>query len=284
MQDLNEALAHLGLEAGASNQDVRRAYARELKAIDQAADISAFQALREAYEVAIGSKSGTTPEPAEPGLGDEAQEACDWIVAAVAVISAGRRVADETIWVEDIREQLAEQHPAGIDAGKRLEIAIGRLLVKGWQPGHEALLLAAADHFGWADQGNWPSAELAEAWFERWMLHRQPEVLRAPLIRVIRDLRQSHLPDLGRLRRDHGYFEHLAKYYPFLTPVVADMQMLERWRELASPLGLPPEVSSPSFGNGNEPSRAWEIIRTVLLLIVVLLWMSTYVMRFVNNA
>lgn len=284
MQEVSEALALLGLDADASDKDVRRAYARALKAIDQETDISAFQSLREAYEMAIGSKPGTTPEPVAPDLEDEAQEAYDWIVAAVAVISAGRRVADETIWVEDIREQLAGQRPAGIEAGKRLETAIGRLLTRGWKPGHEALLLAAADHFGWAEHGNWPSADLAEAWFDRWMLHRQPEVLRAPLIRVIRDLRQSHEPDLGRLRRDHGYFEHLAKYYHFLTPIIVDMQMLQRWRELAEPFGAPPEVSSPSFGSDNEPSRAWEVIRTLLLLIVVLLWMSSYVMRFVDNA
>lgn len=219
MPDISQALAYLGLEAGASDKEVRRAYARALKLIDLDTDLQAFQSLREAYEIALGSRAGSGPVASAPAIEDEAQEAFEWIVAAVAVISGGRRIADETIWVDDLREQLAGQQPGGIDAGWRLESAIGRMLVKGWQPGHEALLLAATDHFGWAEQGSWPNAQVADAWFERWILHRQPEALRAPLVRVIRDLRQSHEPDIGRLRRDHGYFEHLAKYFANLAPM-----------------------------------------------------------------
>ncbi|SFG67901.1 hypothetical protein SAMN05518865_1169 [Duganella sp. CF458] len=243
MQDITQALAHLGLEAGATDQEVRRAYARALKLIDQETELAAFQALRGAYELAIGLRSGGEPEIPEPFGVDEAQEAFEWIIAAVAVISGGRRIADETIWVDDLREQLAEQQPVGLDAGPYLEAAICRFLLNGWQPGHEALLLAATDHFGWADEGTWPNIQIAEAWQERWLLHRQPETLRAPLVRVIRDLRQAHEPELSRLRRDHGYFELLATYYANLAPIIVDMQMLQRWRELAKPLGLAPDVS-----------------------------------------
>jgi hypothetical protein len=284
MPDISQAWARLGLEAGASGKEVRRAYARALKMLDQETEIAAFQALREAYEVAIGSRLGSKSEEPAPVTEDEAQEAFEWMVAAVSVISGGRRIADETIWVDDLREQLAEQQPAGIDAGWRLESAIGRLLLEGWRPGHEALLLAATDHFGWAELGSWPHAQIADAWFERWLLHRQPEALRAPLVRVIRDLRQLHEPEIGRLRRDHGYFEHLATYYANLAPVVVDMQMLERWRQLAKPLGAAPEVSWTAIGKGHEPSRAWEITRTLLMLIVVLLWISFNVIRMFNNA
>lgn len=284
MLDTSKALSHLGLDASASVKDVRRAYARALKTIDQETQQSVFQALRNAYELAIRSQSVGLAEVPASVAEDEAREAFEWIVAAVTVISSGRRIADETIWVDDLREQLAEQQPINIDAGRNLEAAICQLLLQGWKPGHEALLLAATDHFGWAEQGSWPNAQLAEAWFERWVLHHQPETLRAPLVRVIRDLRQTHEPEPGRLRRDHGYFEHLANFYANLTPLVVDMRMLQRWRELAQPLGVAPDVSWPRIGNQAEPSRGWEITRTLVLLVIVLLWISYNVMRVIGNA
>ena len=46
-------LAHLGLRNDADERDIKRAYARLLKQIDQATDAAAFQALREAYEAAL---------------------------------------------------------------------------------------------------------------------------------------------------------------------------------------------------------------------------------------
>lgn len=283
MLDISQALARLGLESNADAKGVRRAYARALKELDQEAGIPAFQSLREAYELALGSQPADKPMMAPSVTENESQEAFEWMVAAVAVISGGRRIADETIWVDALREQLAEQQPVGIDAGWRLETAIGRLLIKGWQPGHEALLIAATEYFGWAEHGRWPNAQLAEAWFELWLLHRQPELLRAPLVRVIRDLRQSHEPDSGRLRRDHGYFEHLATHFANLTPVIVDERMLQRWRHLAAPLGTAPDVSWTPIKD-TESSRAGEILRTVLMLIAALFLVWLQVGRMFHHA
>jgi hypothetical protein len=270
MDDISRAFARLGIDADSDQKAIRQAYARELKRIDQGADIPAFQSLREAYELVSGLRARQTPAAAVPI--DDAQEAFEWMVAAVAVISGGRRIADESIWVDDLVEQLVAQQPDGIDAGWRLEAAIGRLLLQGWQPGHEALLLAATRHYGWDDDGSWPNVVVAEAWFERFLLHSQREILRGPLLRVIRDLRQTHEPDLGRLRRDHGYFEHLAMYYANLTPVIVDTRMLERWRELAVPLGSPPDVSWTEPSSEEVESLAAQMFRGVIVLALVALW------------
>lgn len=278
MSDLDHALALLGVEANADLREIRRAYARELKLIDQEADPSAFQRLREAYELALGQSAHSsacetvTANPPEA----EAREAFDWIVAAVTVVANGRRVADETIWVEALRAQLAEQHPLSIDGAWHLETAIGHLLARGWKPGHEALLIAATDHFGWDEKDTWPNWHLAEAWFERFILHRQSELLRGPILRVIRDLRQEHDPDMGRLRRDHGYLEHFARYYAHLAPVIVDQQRLLRWQEMALPLGPAPNVTwVPPRGEDDE-SAVSTILRLLLALIVFLTWISLY--------
>jgi len=271
-----DALRRLGLDASADEKAIRKAYARELKLIDQETQIMAFQALREVYETALGLRQAAAPAPAPPSVDNEAQEAYDWLVAAVAVISGGRRIADETIWVGDLIEQLAEQQPVGLDAGWQLEAAIGRLLAEGWKPGHEALLLAASHYFGWAEDGNWPSPRVADAWFERLYLHHGHATLRAPLLRVVRDLRQTHEPDMGKLRRDHAYLEHLATHFPNLTAVIVDMRMLARWRELAAPLGVARDVSWVPPANEEDESLPWSIFRAILILLTFLLWISLY--------
>lgn len=46
-------LARLGVVAGASERDIRRAYARELKLLDLEQDAAAFQHLRDAYDMAL---------------------------------------------------------------------------------------------------------------------------------------------------------------------------------------------------------------------------------------
>ncbi len=273
---VHDALQRLRLDDSADEKAIRKAYARELKQIDPETQILEFQSLREAYETAMGSR--TKPVEAQPtaapALAAEAQEAYAWMVAAVSVITGGRRIADETIWVSDMLAQLAEQQPGGIEAGWQLEAAIGRLLTEGWVPGHEALLLAAAHHFQWAEQGTWPNAQVAEAWFERFLLHRERETLRAPLVRVIRDLRQPHEPDAGRLKRDHGYFEYLATHFPNLTPVIIDVRMLERWRDLARPLGRAPDVSWVAPADEENESIIATLIRTALLFGAILVWLA----------
>jgi hypothetical protein len=58
-------LRRLGLELDADTKAIRRAYARELKLIDQEHDLPGFQLLREAYETALDWAKYQRPAPAD---------------------------------------------------------------------------------------------------------------------------------------------------------------------------------------------------------------------------
>lgn len=76
---VRDAWERLGIAPTGEARDVKRTYAKLLKAIDPDADPAAFVALREAYEVALASGGEIPPwEQDEPDWGDDGQEDAPW--------------------------------------------------------------------------------------------------------------------------------------------------------------------------------------------------------------
>ncbi|WP_426321613.1 hypothetical protein [Pseudoduganella sp. R-43] len=129
-------LDRLSLDASANSRTIRRAYARELKLIDQEAEPAAFQALREAYEAALRwAESGATelPEPDQHEMPHE---------GALAQLNDLKSL-------EQARQILQSLRPLNLEDSEVFEASVARLLESGWRPGHEYLFPAACEIFYW---------------------------------------------------------------------------------------------------------------------------------------
>jgi hypothetical protein len=256
-------------------KEIKRAYARELKLIDLEKNPEAFQELREAYEAALknahqaaaaGAPEPTiavaavappphaepepapTPAPAPiqadpiprpPAL--PAEEPVAKLIArlqlGIANTARGRIADDELIWKDEIRTLLEELRPVGLAAQLEFEHQVGILLLNGWRHGHEALLVAASEVFGWSEAGwRWDNlgpngATLDAALALRHCLEHFEASERQHFRYVIRDLRQQYEPTKEALRRDLPYAEILERQFAPLFAILPPPGRVDAWRQ-----------------------------------------------------
>ncbi len=189
MRDSFPFLIRLGLRPDADARDIRRAYARELKKIDQAADPAGFQELREAYEIALQWQAhkqfeeqqvaaqadqppGFAPEPpsgpasAPDAAGDPApaasapqpeaddpyflaDQAFQKFAASMAMLVERNDARRQSLWKAVLQRSLDDDRLLNLTARTIFEARIAHLLASGWQPGHDTLFVAATEVFDW---------------------------------------------------------------------------------------------------------------------------------------
>lgn len=180
-------LNRLGLDTAADERAIKRAYARELKQIDQEADAAGFQVLRQAYELALqwvqhkpaaisfapavvvpvrpadvrGLEIHTAPAPpanAEaPATSRETGENPQQLSQAVFddfLVLCGEMAAqgnghDSRMWSKHLQRCANDERLLNLTARAYFELRIARLLADGWRNGHEGLFVAARQVFLW---------------------------------------------------------------------------------------------------------------------------------------
>jgi len=146
------ALAALGLPQDADERAVRQAYAQRLKQIDQATELPAFQALREAYEAALTAvrPTGAEAPTVQPSAQTLASALDEQALDHAALDAFEERLEHGLKNGQDAAQALRQAlDRLSLTWSSRFEVDIAQRLIGGWRLGHEFLFEAARDVFGW---------------------------------------------------------------------------------------------------------------------------------------
>ena len=278
---LAAALATLGLRPDADARAVRRAYALQLKQIDQGTQLEAFQALREAYEFALAGIArrdaqaaqaeptaaadtaaaapaepvapAPAPTPApdapppEPALPPGAALADSVFQPFAARAAAG--FTDEDDATAALAQALADERLLNLDARTIFEWQVAHLIMAGWRPGHEFLFGPACQAFGWEqDRAHLRifgqlGAALDAAINEKLVFFQQSSTAFELQRQAIRRLRATEMPSVSLRQADRPLVHLLVQRYPNWLRLITSQENINNWfRDLPEPAPSVPLV------------------------------------------
>lgn len=305
---LAAALATLGLRPDADARAVRRAYALQLKQIDQATQLDAFQTLREAYEFALAGIARrdaqaaqaaqaapadhpvpddapaaaaaepviSTPMPAqeapppEPALPPAAALA-DKVFQPFAVRAAAG-FTDENDATAALAQALADDRLLNLEARTIFEWQVAHLIMAGWRPGHEFLFGPACQAFGWEqDRAHLRVFGQLGAALDAAINEKLVFFLQDPDLQldVLRRLRGTEMPSIAQRRTDLALVHAMVQRYPNWLRLVTSQENINSWfRDLPEP--APSTTPSPlDLALAPPPERRSPLPWLLFILVVV---------------
>ena len=285
-------MLRLGLQADADAGAIRRAYARELKLIDQASQALQFQQLRDAYEAALRWAAHAVDTPMEQATvaTDDvavnaealASDVYEQFVQACVPLRHKDRLRDHAGWEDVLRRHLADPRLLDLSAGEIFERKIADSLASNWSQGSDVLFEVAAGVFGWeADsrrmqQLGCAGHVIARSLEQRYLFECQEEASYKVSRNVLVGLRLRGPPLTMRLRKEMPHLEAMLEHFPDLIAVTAGMDNLARWRALheqLTPAASSVETPPIRFTHHRETPEGRTVLAemSVPLTIVVLL-------------
>lgn len=246
-------LRRLNLDHDADLRAIKRAYARELKLIDQESDPAGFQTLREAYEAAQAWVARRDARPADPAVDDPSPEdatPANNVAPSRAPESLARAILAE--WTTHL-----DHAPDGLDAAvawlgsqesdprldladtrNALETVLVEHLTTDWAPSHEALFGFALRAFHWRDDtarlarlGN-AGDFLRQAVADHAGFAAMDPAQQSQFRESLRALAQPDPPQAEALAAALGHVEDITARFPAFSRIVADLANLPHWRAL----------------------------------------------------
>jgi len=287
-------LRALDLGRDADERAVRRAYAKRLKQIDQAADPQGFQALRTAYELALqwaalqiqrdvvagANNEPSTPAPGEatarqelgatsaveltyatPTEGPVAQTLGNQVFAEFAELAAAV-FDDEGVARKALELALADARLVNLEARTFFEWRVACLIVEGWHPGHEYLFGPACTCFNWEHEGRrlalfgQVGAALDAAISERLIFFRQPPQQFEVQRQTIRRLRNDTRPSARTLVDEMPLVELMIQRYPNWLRLVTSRSNIVKWHQWLEEIPLTQRQHVKSSGAHHVPVQA----------------------------
>lgn len=299
-------LVRLQLESDADERAVRRAYARELKLIDQEHDPAGFQQLRTAYERAlqwVQHRADAADDEEEADADDAMQAPAPGAAAPLEVASTaneerlGWQAAADFVaefhrslehwaadngdrWHERLVDTLASEALSGLVAREAFERGLAAILAQGWQKGHEVLFDACGRVFGWTDSRSFDHLQssarvIAMAVYEAAVLEALPPPQVKALHQLLTMLRAAPAdPEDGReLLQLESLLHLLTQEFSTLCWVTTDTQRLDHWRRKAAE--VPDWLRNEQPGKAHKKKPASEESSTVVAILFII-WLGVH--------
>lgn len=222
------------------------------------------------------------PELRDANLGEDPDALAqavyaDFLVSCRTMGEPG--MGDSLQWSKRLKHSAGDDRLLNLAARARFEFCIARLLAEGWQPGHDALFIAARQVFGWekdrrrliqfGDAGDWVNQAIDECE----MFNQQGSDDCAGQADAVVRVRDDASPDKRELITHVPHLRNMRARFPAWTSIIASRDRIAQWDLLEK--ALPAwrrrlRLTRSSSRTESSGSSNWWIVVVVIMVVRLL--------------